>query len=72
MPAGFERCVAQGGRVKRFSGPRPAKPKLAADQYVNICWLNGKSYFGDVKKKKSTPAAEHAYEKAAAKHGIKV
>jgi hypothetical protein len=44
MPAGFERCVKEGGRV------RTIKPK--AGKYLHICYLNGKSYRGEVKTTK--------------------
>lgn len=47
MPAGFDRCVKNGGRVRT--------KKLSGGRYMHICWLNGKSYAGEVhtKKKKS-------------------
>jgi len=40
MPAGFNRCVKKGGRVRRV------KPKRGV--YINICYLGGKSYRGEV------------------------
>jgi len=47
MPAGFDRCVKNGGRVRT--------KKLSGGRYMHICFLNGKSYAGEVKtaKKKS-------------------
>jgi len=48
MPAGFERCVREGGRV------RTIKPKgQGSKTYIHVCWLNGKSYQGEVKKAKA-------------------
>jgi len=41
MPEAFERCVAKGGRVRT--------KKLAGNKYMHICWLNGKSYVGEIK-----------------------
>ena len=45
MPAAFLRCVKNGGRVRT--------KKLSGGLYMHICWLNGKSYAGEVKTKKS-------------------
>lgn len=53
MPKGFENCVKRGGRVKRVSGP-DKDHGLKKDEYVNYCYIDGKSYRGEVKKKKST------------------
>ena len=44
MPKDFERCVANGGRVRT--------KKLSSGRYMHICFLNGKSYAGEVKTKK--------------------
>lgn len=44
MPAGFDKCVKDGGRVRTKT--------LSKGRYMRICWLNGKSYAGHVKKKK--------------------
>ena len=44
MPKAFERCVASGGRVRT--------KKLSGDKYMRICCKGGKSYAGEVKKKK--------------------
>ena len=44
MPAGFDRCVKNGGRVRT--------KKLSGGRYMHICFLNGKSYAGEVKTKK--------------------
>lgn len=44
MPAGFDNCVKKGGRVRRKS--------IGKNRYINICWLNNKSYAGEVHTKK--------------------
>ena len=48
MPKEFEECVRKGGKVRRKA--------LKGGKYINICFLNGKSYAGEVheKKKKSS------------------
>jgi len=45
MPAGFNKCVKNGGRVRT--------KELSGGRYMHICFLNGKSYAGEVKKKKT-------------------
>lgn len=50
MPAAFDSCVKGGGRVRTVSGPDESKG-LAKDEYVRFCFLDGKSYRGEVKKK---------------------
>lgn len=44
MPKGFENCVKKGGRVRT--------KKLSGNRYVRICYLNDKSYMGEIRKKK--------------------
>ena len=44
MPAGFEKCVSSGGRVRT--------KKLSGGRYIHICFKDGKSYAGEVKTKK--------------------
>lgn len=44
MPEGFNNCVKQGGRVRTKS--------LKGEKYIRICYLNGKSYVGEVHTKK--------------------
>lgn len=44
MPAGFDKCVKDGGRVRT--------KKLSGNRYMPICFIKGKSYAGHVKKKK--------------------
>jgi len=53
MPAGFESCVASGGRVQRVSGPNKAHG-LKRGEYVNYCFLRGKAYRGEVKTMKGS------------------
>ena len=53
MPAGFTRCVKAGGRL------RTIKPNGAGSRtYMHICYLNGKSYRGEVKKRKKAVAKQ--------------
>lgn len=40
MPADFERCIAQGGKVRT--------KKLPGGKYMAICFIGGKSYAGEV------------------------
>ncbi len=44
MPKAFEDCVRKGGRVRTKD--------LGGGKYMRICFLNGKSYPGEVKRKK--------------------
>ena len=44
MPKSFDNCVKRGGRVRT--------KKLKDGKYIRICYLNGKSYAGEVKKSK--------------------
>ena len=44
MPKEFNSCVANGGRVRTS--------KLPSGKYVRFCFLKGKSYRGETKKKK--------------------
>jgi len=44
MPAGFEKCVRNGGRVRT--------KKLSGNKYQHVCFLKGKSYAGHVKTRK--------------------
>lgn len=45
MPEAFERCVREGGRVRTKT--------LSGGRYMHICFKNGKSYAGHVKKSKT-------------------
>lgn len=44
MPEAFERCVRSGGRVRTKT--------LKGGRYMHVCFKDGKSYAGHVKKKK--------------------
>lgn len=44
MPKPFEDCVKNGGRVRTKT--------LSGGRYMHICYLNGKSYTGEVKQRK--------------------
>jgi len=46
MPADFNKCVKEGGRVRT--------KKVGQDKYLHICFKDGKSYAGDVKTIKAT------------------
>jgi phage I-like protein len=46
FPADFDKCVRKGGRVRTIS------VKDHPDQYMHVCYLNGKSYAGEAKTKK--------------------
>ena len=50
-PEPFERCVKQGGRVRRKT--------LSGGRYINLCFIGGKSHAGYVhtKKGKGNPGA---------------
>ena len=43
MPAGFDNCRANGGRIRTKS--------LGGDKYMHVCFLGGKSFPGYVKTK---------------------
>jgi len=51
MPAGFNKCVRTGGRVRRISGPNK-KFGLKKGEYVNVCFKDGVMYRGHKKKKR--------------------
>ena len=44
MPAAFELCRKQGGRIRT--------KKLSKGRYMRICFKGGKSYKGEIKTKK--------------------
>lgn len=52
MPAEFDNCIAKGGRVRTISGPNK-EHGLKAGEYVRFCTLDGKSYRGEVRRKKT-------------------
>ncbi len=45
MPQAFEECRAKGGKIRTKT--------LSSGKYMHLCILNGKSYGGEVKEKKS-------------------
>lgn len=47
MPVAFDSCVKNNGRVRT--------KQLNATQYVHICFINGKSYLGEIKTYKVKP-----------------
>lgn len=44
MPKQFNECVQSGGRVRT--------KRMADGKYLHICFKDGESYAGEVKKKK--------------------
>jgi len=44
MPAAFLNCIKRGGKVRTKT--------LSGGRFMHICFLNGKSYPGEVKTKK--------------------
>ena len=44
MPKAFENCIKKGGRVRRKS--------LSDGRYINLCFIDGKSYAGEVHEAK--------------------
>jgi hypothetical protein len=41
MPAEFDKCIKDGGKV--------ITKKVNSKQYMHVCFINGKSYAGEVK-----------------------
>lgn len=50
MPKAFEDSIKQGAKVRRVSGPNK-KFGLTKNQFVNIAFLEGKSFVGEKKIK---------------------
>lgn len=44
MPKRFDNCVSKGGYIKTVSKP--------GNKYQRICYLDGKEFKGEVKKRK--------------------
>jgi len=44
MPKAFNKCVSSGGRVRT--------KKLPGGKYIHLCFKSGKSYSGEVKRKR--------------------
>ena len=55
MPAAFLKCVKNGGRVRT--------KKLSGNKYMHICFLNGKSYAGELKTKEKTTKRKYKKKK---------
>jgi len=51
MPAAFEKCKKNGGKIRTVSGPSK-KWELKKNEYVHVCILDDKTYRGHTKKKK--------------------
>ena len=51
MPAGFDNCVKNKGRVVTVTGPNK-KYNLKKGQYKHVCILKGGFHQGEVKTKK--------------------
>ena len=45
MPAGFEKCVREKGKIRTV--------QLGKNKYRYVCTIKGKSYYGEVHTKKS-------------------
>jgi len=45
MPEAFDKCVANGGRIRTIT--------LKNNRYMRVCYLNGKSHPGEVRTKKT-------------------
>lgn len=45
MPKDFDNCIKKGGKVRTKTLPN--------GKYIRICYLNGKSYEGEVKEKQT-------------------
>ena len=52
MPKGFEMCRKAGGKIRT--------KQLSNGRYMHICFLNGKSYPGEVKTKKESSGSATA------------
>lgn len=50
MPADFEKCVKNKGRVKRISGPNK-QFGLEKGEYLNVCFLENEMFRGEVHQK---------------------
>ena len=50
MPADFEKCVKDGGKVRTIKGPNK-QFGLQKKQYCHVCFLKGEMTKGEVKTK---------------------
>lgn len=48
MPADFNKCVKDGGRVRT--------KQLSGGRYMHLCFIGGKSYAGEVHTKRKLPS----------------
>lgn len=53
MPEGFDYCKSHGGRVRT--------KKLKGGKYIHICFIDGKSYAGEVKTKRPEDMTSKEY-----------
>ena len=44
MPEDFEKCRRRGGRIRTKS--------LSGGRYIHLCFIDGKSYAGEIKQRK--------------------
>jgi hypothetical protein len=51
MPEGFDRCRAQGGKIRTVSGPNKMMG-LGKGQYMHLCIIKGNVHRGEIKTKK--------------------
>jgi hypothetical protein len=51
MPAEFEKCRRNGGRIKTISGPNKYFD-VPEGHYRHVCWHNGEPAWGELKKTK--------------------
>jgi len=51
MPAGFDRCRDNGGKIRTISGPNKHF-NVGKGKYLHVCILNGNIHRGEVKSKK--------------------
>jgi hypothetical protein len=51
MPAAFNKCRHNGGKIRTISGPNK-KLGLSERQYMHVCFLNGEMVQGEKKVKK--------------------
>lgn len=45
MPQAFDNCVTRGGKVRTKT--------VNINQYIHICYIDGKAYTGEIKTKKN-------------------
>jgi hypothetical protein len=69
-PAGFQSCVDRGGRVRTVSGV-DKEHGLAEGEYVKYCYIDDKSFRGEVHKKESESKIAEAEKDGLAKNAGK-